>query len=442
MKKLLSVFLTLIVLFALTACGVELEDNIIDFSESQTEPTTITVWLDDTDSAFSVPVIAAFNEVYPDIIVEFQHKGALDSRNDLKTYGLVEGLGADVFMFPHDHLSLAMLEDLVYTLPDSLLTTLKATVQPIALDIATAGTLGTANEELYAVPISIESIFMMYNKELISAEEVAALDSWPELIAAAEQYAIDHEGEQLLTTNSHWADNYYLQTVYSAFGWRPHGVDGIDGTEVGFESAELLAALDWLTTELKPVVTGNDAYNSASTTLFEQGVAAMMIAGPWSIRSMQLAIGEENLGAAVLPTFEGVEGATHTPSTFAGSQMVAVYKNSSNREAAIKFVEFLASETAQQILFRTSNDLPALIDLSNITTDDQTLTPITDDPFMTVMIEQLQTSIPMPTIAEVTYYWAAAQTMVINIWDTNADIATEQKKAEASYLASKALGSK
>ena len=60
---------------------------------------------------------------------------------------------------------------------------------------------------------------------------------------------------------------------------------------------------------------------------------------------------------------------------------------------------------------------------------------------MTVMIEQLQTSIPMPTIAEVTYYWAAAQTMVVNIWDTNADIATEQKKAEASYLASKALGS-
>jgi len=439
MKKLVSVFLTLIVLFALTACGVELEDNIIDFSESQTQPTTITVWLDDTDGVFAAEVIPAFNEVYPDIIVEFQHKGALDSRNDLKTYGLVEGLGADVFMFPHDHLSLAMLENLVYTLPDSLLTTLKATVQPIALNIATAGTLGTTNEELYAVPISIESIFMMYNKELISAEEVAALDSWPELIAAAEQYAIDNPGEQLLTTNSHWADNYYLQTVYSAFGWRPHGVDGIDGTEVGFESAELLAALTWLTTELKPVVTGNDAYNSASTTLFEQGVAAMMIAGPWSIRTMQDAIDAENLGAAVLPSFEGVTGATHTPSTYAGSQMVAVYKNSSNREAAIKFVEFLASETAQQILYRTSNDLPALIDLSNITDSDEN--PITDDPFMEVMIAQLQTSIPMPTIAEVTYYWAAAQTMVVNIWDTNADIATEQKKAEASYLASKALGS-
>jgi hypothetical protein len=47
----------------------------------------------------------------------------------------------------------------------------------------------------------------------------------------------------------------------------------------------------------------------------------------------------------------------------------------------------------------------------------------------------------MPTIAEVTYYWAAAQTMVVNIWNSAADIEVEQKKAEASYIASKTLAS-
>jgi arabinogalactan oligomer/maltooligosaccharide transport system substrate-binding protein len=439
MKKILTVLLAFISLFTLFACTTEFQDIIVDFSASQKEPTKILVWLDDTDGVFSSAVIPAFNELYPDIIVEFQNKGALDSRNDLKTYGLA-GLGADVFMFPHDHLSLAIQEDLVYELPADLYDELDGRILDVALDIATAGTAGTDDVHLYAVPISIESIFMMYNKSMISAETVASLDSWPALIAYAEQYAIDNPGKQLLTTNSHWADNYYLQTVYSAFGWRPHGVDGNDPTLVGFESDNLLAALTWLTTELKPVVTGNDAYNSASTTLFEQGVAAMMIAGPWSIRSMQSSIGADNLGAAVLPSFDGVEGATYTPSTFAGSQMVAVYQYSANKEAAIKFVEFLASDTAEQILYQTSNDCPALVDLSNIT--DSEGNAITDDPFMSVMLEQLQTSIPMPTIAAVTYYWAAAQTMVVNIWDSGADIATEQKKAEASYLATKALGDK
>jgi arabinogalactan oligomer/maltooligosaccharide transport system substrate-binding protein len=433
MKKLLSVFLTFIVLFALTACGVELEDNIIDFSESQTQPTTITVWLDDTDGVFAAEVIPAFNEVYPDIIVEFQHMGALDSRDRLKTYGLA-GLGADVFMFPHDHLSLAMLEDLVYTLPDELYQELDGKILDVALDIATAGTRATANVELYAVPISIESVFMMYNKTMITAEEVAALETWDDIIEASAQFAIDNPGKQLLTTSSHWADNYFVQTIYSAFGWRPHGVDGTDPETVGFESDNLLNALTWMTTELKPVVTGNNSYNSASTTLFEQGSAAMIICGPWLIRGLQGSIGAENLGAAVLPAFTGIAGATYTPSTFAGSQMVAVYQYSANTEAAIKFVEFLATETAQEILYRTSNDCPALIDLSGIA-------GIADDEFMTVMLEQLSTSIPMPTIPEVTYYWAAAQTMVVNIWDTGADIATEQKKAEASYLASKSLGS-
>lgn len=436
MKKLAILLTSIFALFALVACTPTLEDHIIDFSESQQKTTTIRVWMDDTTGVFMKDLIPAFNEVYPDIEVQFQHMGALDSRDRLKTYG-VSGNGADVFMFPHDHLSLAMLEDLVYQLPNELFLSLNNTMLDVAMDIATAGTRNTATPKLYAVPLSIESIFMMYNRDLISDEEVAALTSWQDIIDYSVTYKAENPGKQLLTTNSHWADNYYLQTIYSAFGWRPHGENGVDPTAVGFESTELLAALEWLTTDLKPVVTGNAAYNSYGTTPFEQKNAAMIITGPWAITTFEDKLdpnGQGKLGAVALPNFEGIDGATYTPSTFAGSQMVAVYKYSSNKEAAIKFVEFLATPTAQNILYKTSNDCPALKDLSEIE-------GIATDPYMQVMLSQLATSIPMPTIAEVTYYWAAAQTMVVNIWDQGANITIEQKKAEASYLASKALGS-
>ncbi len=436
MKKLAVLFVSIFALFTLVACTPTLEDLIIDFSESQQKTTTIRVWMDDTDGLFMADLIPAFNAVYPDIEVQFQHMGALDSRDRLKTYG-VSGNGADVFMFPHDHLSLAMLEDLVYQLPNELFETLDASMLDVAMDIATAGTRDSDQPKLYAVPLSIESIFLMYNKDLISDAEVAALTSWEDIITYSETFKTANPGKQLLTTNSHWADNYYLQTVYSAFGWRPHGENGVDPTAVGFESTELLAALTWLSTDLKPVVTGNAAYNSYGTTPFEQGNAAMIITGPWAITTFEDKIdpdGEGKLGAVALPNFEGIEGATNPASTFAGSQMVAVYKYSSNKEAAIKFVEFLATPEAQNILYQTSNDCPALKDLSEIE-------GIATDQYMQVMLSQLATSIPMPTIAEVTYYWAAAQTMVVNVWDTGADILTEQKKAEASYLASKALGS-
>lgn len=433
MKKTLGIFLSLIALFALVACTPALAEDIVDFSESQEKVTTITVWLDDSEGLFMDELIPAFNAVNPNIEVQFQHMGALDSRDRLKTYG-VSGNGADVFMFPHDHLSLAILEDLVYQLPNELFLSLDDRILDVAMDIATAGTRSTATPKLYAVPISIESVFIMYNKTMITEAEVAALTTWQDIISYSAVYATAHPGKQLLTTNSHWADNYFLQSIYSAFGWRPHGIDGTDPTQVGFESVNLLNALTWLTTSLKPVVTGNNAYNSVSTTYFEQETAAMIITGPWAITGFQDKLDAENLGAMVMPGFGTIPNATHTPSTYAGSQMVAVYKYSQNKEAAIKFVEFLATDEAQQILYQTSNDCPALKDLTNIE-------GIATDVIMQVMIQQLQTSIPMPTISEVTYYWAAAETMVKNIWDQGANIATEQRKAEASYVASKALGS-
>ncbi len=434
MKKLLTLFVSVFALFALVGCGVEFEELIVDFSESQVKSEKIIVWMDDTDGLFMDELIPAFNEVYPNIEVQFQHMGALDSRDRLKTYGQ-SGNGADVFMFPHDHLSLALLEDLVYELPDDLYDDLNGTVLDVALDIATAGTRGSANPTLYAVPISIESIFIMYNKEMITDAEVAALETWQDVIAYSATYEEANPGKQLLTTNSHWADNYYLQAFYSAFGWRPHGEDGTDTTQVGFEDIALTNALTWIYNDLKPIVTGNDAYNSVGTSAFEQGQAAMIITGPWAITTFEDKLGVDNLGATTIPGFEAeTPGVTDEVRTFAGSQMVAVYKNSQNKDAAVKFVSFLATETAQEILYRTSNDCPALIDLSNIE-------GISTDIYMQVMLQQLATSIPMPTIAEVTYYWAAAQTMVVNIWDSAADIETEQIKAEASYAASKALAS-
>jgi len=52
-------------------------------------------------------------------------------------------------------------------------------------------------------------------------------------------------------------------------------------------------------------------------------------------------------------------------------------------------------------------------------------------------IRQLATSIPMPTIPAVTYYWGPGETMVTNIWDSGAVITEQQATAENSYAAKK-----
>nr|HPN90445.1 hypothetical protein [Bacilli bacterium] len=60
---------------------------------------------------------------------------------------------------------------------------------------------------------------------------------------------------------------------------------------------------------------------------------------------------------------------------------------------------------------------------------------LSDDELARAITRQLETSIPMPTIPAVTYYWGPAETMVVNIWNSSKDIAEEQIAAENSYRA-------
>jgi arabinogalactan oligomer/maltooligosaccharide transport system substrate-binding protein len=156
----------------------------------------------------------------------------------------------------------------------------------------------------------------------------------------------------------------------------------------------------------------------------------MVIAGPWNTETFRDA--GIDYGSITFPTING-----NATKTFAGAQMVSVYKYSKNPDAALKFVEYLASDDAAAILYRTKGKCPALKEEILAT-----IPGIKDDEIVSVMLEQLKTSVPMPTIPEVTYYWGPAESMMRNIWNSGNAIATEVVGAENSYKASRDLGKK
>ena len=94
--------------------------------------------------------------------------------------------------------------------------------------------------------MSIESVGLYYNKDLV--ETPAA--TYEELFAAADiwnnsPFGGDESGRTnaeannyYLTTSSHWADSYFMQHIYSAFGFYPFGETLDDPSEVGFANAE------------------------------------------------------------------------------------------------------------------------------------------------------------------------------------------------------------
>ena len=463
MKKFISFLLLLTFAFALVGCGVG-DGGTVDFSESQGKKTKLRIWLDDEDENYGDALAAAFHRHHPEIVVEFVHQGTVDSRDLLKTYGK-SGNAADIFQFPHDHMAQALLEDLVYALPDSLKEKLDDTILPLALDIATLAydpiskEFGKGAEKLYAVPISIESVGLYYNIDLLN--QIHGEDNWtlPEtmeqLFEEADFYMNDenrqpasgdaipggrvivgmdgdnpvYSNKYYFVTGSHWADQYFNQFIYSAFdNWRPFGEDGDDDSAVGFEKQGLQDALQYMITELKPRVTGTGSHDSVSgISLFEEGKQPYILSGPWNIANFRNA--GINFSITQLPTING-----NPTRTFAGAQMLAIYKYSKNIEAATKFMEFLGTPEAAEILYSEEGDLPAL--LPEIL---DTIPGLNADPLIDAISEQLKTSIPMPTIPAVTYYWGPGETMSKNIWNSNFSILDEVKKAEQSYRAAKAL---
>ncbi len=443
MKKLLLFIFILSGALALAACTEE-ENNgeVIDFSQTFVQKTKIRVWIDDENGEYMAAVIEEFNKVYPNIIVEHQHMGSVDARERLKTFG-PSGNGADVFQFPHDHLAQAILEDLVLPLPGATKATLEERAHELGLSIATVSyddvnksfdpESPNAVERLYAVPMSVESIGLFYNTDLIDVPATTFEDIFAEAAIWNAALAADESGRTnaeaglfYLATSSHWADSYFMQPIYSAFGFYPFGPNLNDPTAVGFVNA--VPALEWMLSDLKPATTGNGSHNSISGgASFEEGSIPYIIGGPWNHEAYQDA--GLNYQVAPFPSIN-VDGVDTPTQTFAGAIMAAVYKYSDNTEDAIKFVEFLNSDVAMELQYEYKGKLPALkTELLD------GIEGVADDALLLQMAEQLNSSIPMPTIPEVTYYWGPGETMIIDVWNNGKDPAEAAADAEASYLA-------
>ena len=451
MKKLLVLLILLTGVVTLSACGDDTVDPTvnngerIDFGDILVPSSTIRVWIDDENGEYMAAVIEEFNKLHPTIIVEFQHMGSVDSRELLKTFG-PSGNGADIFQFPHDQLAQAVLEDLVLPLPSSLKTALTGRSAQLGLDIATLSydeTNGSfdpnsanAVESLYAVPLSLESIGLFYNTDLISTpaatfeQLLAAAAVWNSAFTSdpndAPTTTNAQAGLYYLGTTSHFADSYFMQPFYSAFGFTPFGPNLNDASAVGFVNT--VAALNWMRDSLKPAVTGTGQTGSISGGAnFENGDIPYVIGGPWNHEAFIKA--GVNYNVAPFPSING-----QATRTYAGAMMAAVYKYSKNTEDAIKFIQFLTTDVAMELMYEYKTKLPAL--QTNLLSS---IAGLSSDAKLLAMSEQLKTSVPMPTIPQVTYYWGPGETMIKDVWNSGVDAETAAETAEESYRARVAL---
>ena len=141
------------------------------------------------------------------------------------------------------------------------------------------------NDQIWALPETMEGIALVYNTALVTEEDLPDPDDFEGLLTAAADFrAANPDMWYLCNQGLGNADAYHVAPIY--FG---HGMPGYvdDEGTVYLDTPEGLAAGEWMVefSEVAPAETSHEICQAMLT----EGQAAMWWTGPWAISSVESA---------------------------------------------------------------------------------------------------------------------------------------------------------
>jgi arabinogalactan oligomer/maltooligosaccharide transport system substrate-binding protein len=246
--------------------------------------------------------------------------------------------------------------------------------------------------KVYGIPESLEAMTFIYNKALISEEELPKTTD--DLIAAAKTY--NQPPDKYLFVYNAQADIYASAAWFQGMGVTLVKPDGT--TDVGNEDSVKAAALIQNFSEIMP----KELDYGTSDALFKDGKAAIILNGPWSIADYQAA--GIDIGLAPIPTLSA-SGKPGAP--FVGVKCLMLAANSKNPEAAVELMKHYGSAEVQADLARVNKQVPA-----NLEAQEQ----VKDDATIAAFIAQAANGRPMPSTEFIAAMWTPFNSMVTAIW--------------------------
>jgi multiple sugar transport system substrate-binding protein len=208
-----------------------------------------------------------------------------------------------------------------------------------------------SNGTAYGVPWYVDTRVLFYRTDIAQKAGVAhAPTTWDELLADAR--AMQQKGGSkygIYLGSNDWEE-------LLPFIWQNNGQVFNNG-QYTLNSPAVIQALSYYQTFFKAGLTPQtepptfDAVQS-----FDTGATPMFFSGPWNIGLIHQEGGASMNGKwAVAPMPQKISN-----TSFVGGSNLVVFKNSPNRAAAWKFVQYLTNSAVQAKWFNTIGDLPAV----------------------------------------------------------------------------------
>lgn len=244
--------------------------------------------------------------------------------------------------------------------------------------------------QVWGIPESMEALTFIYNRDLISEDELP--QTTDDLIAMAQTF----DGADYLFVYNAKSDAYF-----SAPWWQGAGVTLVtpEGeTELASEAGVAAGNLIKSFTEIMP----REIDYGVADTLFKEGKAAIIMNGPWSIADYQAA--GLNIGLATIPV---VSSSGQPGAPFVGVKMLMLAQNARSPEAAVELMKHYGSTEVQARLAEVNKQVPA-----NIAAQAQ----VADDPIIAGFINQAANGVPMPNSEFIDAMWDPIGKTVEAIW--------------------------
>lgn len=400
MKKLAIYAMSILTVFALTACGGKKEAEApkeeaapVVAEVKPEEGAKLIVW-DSKGAEGDFMMVAAkkFEEKYgvPVVYEEVTHT---DSLGKLGQDG-PSGVGADVFAFPHDKLGEAVASGLIM---ENLISSDR--VKGAFMDAALIAS--TNQGKIMVWPLAIETYALFYNKDVLPNGPA----TFEELIEFGKGFTNKKQNKFGIFWES--ANAYFGHAFLAMDGGYVFGQNNTDAKDIGLSNEGAVKGLENML-KLKEISVdkSGDINYGAMMGLFQEGKAATMINGPWALADLKKA--GTKFGVVPLPTFEGKH-----PKSFSGVRLLGVSTYSKYPKAAQLFADFVASEEMLLERFKMTGQIPpmkALLNAPEIANNEEV------KPFL----DQAQYAVPMPAIPETRYFWEPIASALAETWDGKA----------------------
>lgn len=296
------------------------------------------------------------------------------------------GIGPDVMVIPNDQLGGAVIQ--------GLLTPLTIDKSIIAAYTKPSVSAFTIDNTLYGLPKAVETLVMIYNKDILPAP-LATLDDYAAFSKkqrAENKYGLLAKFDQI----------YYAWGVIGPMGGYIFGKQSngsLNVNDLGLNTSGAIAAVTYLkgfyTEGLLPAgILGDNGLN-AIDSLFTEKKAAAVINGPWAFQPYE-ATGI-HYGVAPLPQLPNGK----PMSSFLGVKGYVVSTWSKDKALAQKFIEFINQPEYVKLRYQQTKEIPALAAMI----DDPL---IKNDEKASAVAIQASRSVPMPSVPEMGEVWGPA----------------------------------